>query len=415
MQFVRQRFPTSLRPSPSSPRFALAITAALTLATLAPAHAQDKDKVKIGFITDMSSLYADVEGKNGAIAIQMAIDDFGGKLLGKPIELLTADHQNRADIAASKAREWIDTQGISLVFGGTNSATALAMAKVAQEKKRVFIDNGAGSSALTNEQCSPYTVHYAFDTVALAKGTGSAVVEGGGKNWFFLTADYAFGHALEADTTKIVEAKGGKVLGSVKTPLNAGDFSSFMPQAQSSKAQILALANAGGDTVNAIKAARESGLTKSMKLAGLLVFFSDIHALGLKTTEGMQFTVPWYWDMNDSSRKFADAFMAKTQRRPSEIQAADYSATMNYLKAVEKSGTLDADKVMATLKGMKIDDFFGSGYIREDGRYVHDMYLMEVKSPAESKGPWDYYKMVKKLPADQIWTTKAESKCQYWR
>ena len=324
---------------------ALALCAA-ALAT--PALAQ-QDKVRIGFITDMSSLYADVEGKNGAVAIQMAIDDYGGKLLGKPIELLTADHQNKADIAASKAREWIDTQGISLVFGGTNSATALSMAKVAQEKKRVFIDNGAGSSALTNEQCSPYTVHYAFDTVALAKGTGAAVVEAGGKSWYFVTADYAFGHALEADTTKIIEARGGKVLGSVKTPLNASDFSSFMLQAQNSKAQILGLANAGGDTINSIKAAREFGVTKDMKLAGLLVFFTDVHSLGLKNTQGMQFTTSWYWDMNDASRKFADAFMAKTQRRPSEIHAADYSATMNWLKAVEKAGTLDADKVMATL------------------------------------------------------------------
>ncbi len=400
------------RSSPSALSASL-LSMALAAAFAAPALAQEK--VKIGFITDMSSLYADVEGKNGAVAIQMAIDDFGGKVLGKPIELLTADHQNKADIAASKAREWIDTQGISLVFGGTNSATALAMAKVAQEKKRVFIDNGAGSSALTNEQCSPYTVHYAFDTVALAKGTGGAVVDTGGKSWFFVTADYAFGHALEADTSKIIEARGGKVLGSVKTPLNASDFSSFMLQAQNSKAQILGLANAGGDTINSIKAAKEFGVTKNMKLAGLLVFFSDIHSLGLKNTEGMQFTAPWYWDMNDASRKFADAFMAKTQRRPSEIQAADYSATMNYLKAVEKAGTLDADKVMATWKGMKIDDFFGQGYIREDGRYVHDMYLMQVKSPSESKGTWDYYKIIKKLPADQIWTTKAESKCQYWR
>ncbi|MDO4591768.1 MAG: ABC transporter substrate-binding protein, partial [Comamonadaceae bacterium] len=249
-------------------------------------HAQNKepDVVKIGFITDMSSLYADVEGKHGATAIQMAIDDFGGKVLGKPIELLTTDHQNKADIAAGKAREWIDQQNISLVFGGTNSAAALAMAKVATEKKRIFVDNGAGTSALTNEQCSPYVVHYAFDTVALAKGTGKAVVENGGKSWFFLTADYAFGHALEADTTRIVQANGGTVAGSVKTPLNASDFSSFMLQAQNSKAQILGLANAGGDTVNSIKAAREFGVTKNMKLAGLLIFFSDIHSLGVKNT-----------------------------------------------------------------------------------------------------------------------------------
>lgn len=381
------------------------------------AHAQFKepDVVKIGFITDMSSLYADVEGRHGATAIQMAIDDFGGKVLDKPIELLTADHQNKADIAASKAREWIDQQNISLVFGGTNSATALAMAQVATEKKRVFVDNGAGTSVLTNEQCSPYIVHYAFDTVALAKGTGKAVVENGGKTWFFLTADYAFGHALEADTTKIVEANGGKVLGAVKTPLNASDFSSFMLQAQNSKAQILGLANAGGDTVNSIKAAKEFGIDKAMKPVGLLIFFSDIHSLGVKNTAGLQFTTSWYWDMNDESRKFADKFMAKTKRRPSEIQAADYSATMNYLKAVEKAGTLEADKVMAAWKDMEINDFFGKGRIRPDGRYAHDMYLMEVKSPAESKGTWDYYKLVKTLPAEEVWTTKEESKCQYWK
>ncbi|MFZ7311566.1 ABC transporter substrate-binding protein [Comamonas jiangduensis] len=381
----------------------------------AQAQFKEPDKVKIGFITDMSSLYADVEGKHGATAIQMAIDDFGGKVLGKPIELMTADHQNKADIAASKAREWIDQQDISLVFGGTNSATALAMAKVAQEKKRIFVDNGAGSSALTNEQCSPYTVHYAFDTVALAKGTGKAVVEAGGKSWFFLTADYAFGHALEADTSKIVNANGGKVLGAVKTPLNASDFSSFMLQAQNSKAQILGLANAGGDTVNSIKAAKEFGITSNMKLAGLLVFFSDIHSLGVKNTEGMQFTAPWYWDMNAESRAFADKFMAKTKRRPSEIQAADYSATMTWLQAVQRAGTLEADKVMAEWKSKPIKDFFGEGMIRPDGRYAHDMYLMEVKSPAESKGTWDYYKIVKKLPAAEVWTTKEESKCQYWK
>ena len=381
----------------------------------AQAPFQEPEVVKIGFITDMSSLYADVEGRHGATAIQMAIDDFGGKVLGKPIELLTADHQNKADIAAGKAREWIDQQHISLVFGGTNSATALAMAAVATEKKRVFVDNGAGSSALTNEQCSPYVVHYAFDTVALAKGTGKAVVDNGGKRWFFLTADYAFGHALEADTTKIVQANGGTVVGAVKTPLNASDFSSFMLQAQNSKAQILGLANAGGDTVNSIKAAREFGITKDMKLAGLLIFFSDIHSLGVRNTEGLQFTTSWYWDLNDASRQFADKFMEKTKRRPTEIQAADYSATWNYLQAVEQAGTLEADKVMAAWKSTELNDFFGKGRIRPDGRYAHDMYLMQVKSPAESKGVWDYYKLVKTLPADEVWTTQAESRCQYWK
>ena len=391
----------------------LALVAAMGLAAASAAQAQDK--VKIGFITDMSSLYADVEGKNGAVAIQMAIDDFGGKVLGMPIELLTADHQNKADIAASKAREWIDTQGLTMVFGGTNSGTALAMAKVAQEKKRVFINNGAATSALTNEQCSPYTVHYAFDTVALAKGTGAAVVDSGGKSWFFLTADYAFGHALEADTSTVVKAKGGTVVGSVRHPLNASDFSSFLLQAQNSKAQVLGLANAGGDTVNSIKAAKEFGIGKSMKLAGLLIFYSDIHSLGLRNTEGLQFTTSWYWDLNDETRKFADKFMEKTKRRPTEVQAADYSATMNYLKAVEAAKTVDADKVMETWRGTKMNDFFGSGSIRGDGRYVHDMYLMQVKAPSESSGTWDYYKLVKKLPGETVFTTKAESKCALWK
>ncbi|WP_313562705.1 ABC transporter substrate-binding protein [Diaphorobacter nitroreducens] len=377
------------------------------------AHAQDK--VKIGFITDMSSLYADVEGKNGGVAIQMAIDDFGGKVLGKPIELLTADHQNKADIAASKAREWIDTQGLTMIFSGTNSGTALALAKIAEEKKRVMINNGAASSALTNDQCTPYTVHYAYDTVALAKGTGGAIVDGGGKSWFFLTADYAFGHALEADTSKVVKDKGGTVVGAVRHPLNASDFSSFLLQAQNSKAQILGLANAGGDTINSIKAAKEFGIGNSMKLAGLLIFFSDVHSLGLRNTEGLQFTTSWYWDLNDETRKFADKFMAKTKRRPTEIQAADYSATMNYLKAVEAAKTTDADKVMEAWRAMKMNDFFGSGYLRADGRYVHDMYLMQVKSPSESKGTWDYYKLIKKLPGEQVFATKAESKCALWK
>ena len=395
--------------APSASLLALALTAAFA----APAMAQEK--VKIGFITDMSSLYADVEGKNGAVAIQMAIDDFGGKVLGKPIELLTADHQNKADIAASKAREWIDTQGISLVFGGTNSATALAMAKVAQEKKRVFIDNGAGSSALTNEQCSPYTVHYAFDTVALAKGTGGAVVDRGGKDWFFLTADYAFGQALESDTTKVIQAKGGKVLGSVKHPLNASDFSSFLLQAQNSKAQILGLANAGGDTINAIKAAKEFGINKTMKTAGLLVFLTDIHSLGLKNTEGLLHTTSWYWDMNEESRKFANKFFAKTKRMPTDVQAGNYSAVMTYLKAVEAVKTTNADKVMAYLKSTPISDFYAKGSIRPDGTYAHDMYLVEAKKPSESKKPWDYLKVLQTLPADTVWTTKAESKCALWK
>ncbi|ART52516.1 ABC transporter permease [Acidovorax carolinensis] len=387
----------------------------LGAAGLAASAVHAQDKVRIGFITDMSSNYADVEGKNGALAIQMAIDDFGGKVNGMPIELLTLDHQHKPDIAATKAREWIDTQGLTMLFGGTNSGVGLALAKVAQEKKRVYFVNGAGASALTNEQCSPYTVHYAYDTVALAKGTGGAIVEQGGKSWYFLTADYAFGASLEADTSKVVKENGGTVVGGVRHPLNASDFSSFLLQAQNSKAQILGLANAGGDTINAIKAAKEFGINKTMKMAGLLVFVTDIHSLGLKNTEGLLLTTSWDWNLNDQTRAFGRKFFAKTKRMPTDIQAADYSATMTYLKAVQAVKTVDADQVMAKLKSTPIDDFYAKGSIRADGRFVHDMYLVQVKSPAESKEPWDYYKVVKKLPGDQVYTTKAESKCALWK
>ena len=395
--------------------FALSVLSAAMAFGVGAAHAQATDKVRIGFITDMSSLYSDVDGKGGVTAIQMAIDDFGGKVNGMPIELLTADHQNKADIAASKAREWMDTQGLSMLIGGTNSGTGLAMAKVALEKKRPFIAIGAGSSALTNEQCSPYTVHYAYDTVALAKGTGGAVVDQGGKSWFFLTADYAFGQALETDTANVVKAKGGTVVGAVRHPLNVPDFSSFLLQAQNSKAQILGLANAGGDTVNAIKAAREFGITKTMKMAGLLVFVSDIHSLGLKNTEGLLLTTSWDWNLNDESRKFGNRYFEKMKRMPTDIQAADYSATTTYLKAVQALKSTDSDKVMAHLKSTPIKDFYAQGTVRPDGRFVHDMYLMQVKSQAESKQPWDYYKVVSKLPGDQVFTTKAESKCALWK
>ena len=393
-----------------------ALALMLGAAGLATSAVQAQEKVKIGFITDMSSLYSDVEGKGGATAIQMAIDDFGGKVLGQPIELLTADHQNKADIAASKAREWIDTQGVTMVFGGTNSGTALATAKVAQEKKRVYFNNGAGSSALTNEQCTPYTVHYAYDTVALAKGTGGAVVDSGGKSWFFLTADYAFGHSLENDTSAVVKAKGGTVTGTVRHPLNASDFSSFLLQAQNSKAQILGLANAGGDTINSIKAAKEFGINKTMKTAGLLVFLSDIHSLGLKNTEGLLHTTSWYWDKDDESRKFANQYFAKMKRMPTDVQAADYSATMTYLKAVAAVKSTDADKVMEYLKKTPINDFYAKGgVIRPDGRMVHEMYLVQVISLAESKKPWDYLNIVKKIPGDQVFTAKADSKCALWK
>ena len=393
----------------------VAAAVATALLVLGASVAQAQDKVKIGFISDMSSLYAEAEGKGGAVAIQMAIDDFGGKVNGMPIELLSADHQNKADIAVSKAREWIDTQGLTLLFGGTNSATALAMAKVAQEKKRVFMVNGAGTSALTNEQCTPYTVHYAYDTVAMAKGTGSAVVSRGDKNWFFLTTDYAFGHAIEADVSKVVKENGGTVIGSVKTPLNTSDFSSFLLQAKDSKAQVLALANAGGDLISSVKSAREFGITKSMKMVGLLVFLTDVHSLGLKNTEGLLLTTSWDWNLNDASREFGKRIFEKMKRMPTDLHAADYSATMTYLKALQAAKTVDADTVMDTLRKTPIDDFYAKGTIRADGRFVHDMYLMQVKSPAESRQPWDYYKVVHQLKGEDVFTTKAESKCSLWK
>ena len=377
----------------------------------ASAMAQDSGPVKIGFITDMSGLYADIDGPAGGEMVKWAAQDFGGKVLNRPIEVLTADHQNKADVAASKAREWFDKDGLSMLVGGTSSGTNLAMAQLAKEKKRPFISIGAGSARLTNEDCSPFTVHYAYDTVALAKVAGGALVKAGSKSWFFLTADYAFGQSLEADASTVVKANGGTVVGSVKHPLSASDFSSFLLQAQSSKAQILAMANAGGDFTNAMKSAKEFGVNKTMKIAGLLVFINDIHSLGLANTEGLQLADSWYWNQDDASRAFAKRFFDKYKRMPSSLQAADYSATMNYLKAVKQAGTTDGEKVMSTLKSMKFDDFYTKGSIRKDGRMIHDMYLFEVKSPKESTTPWDYYKLVAKVPGDQAFTSPADSKC----
>ena len=397
------------------------LSAACALATTvlfgSSAQAQiSGDVIRIGFITDLGGLYADIDGPAGAEAIRMAIAEMGGAVAGKKIELLVADHQNKADIAAAKAREWFDTQGLDMLVGGTNSGTALAMAKVAAEKKKPFIVVGAASSALTNDQCTPYTVHYAYDTTALAKGTGNAVVKSGGKSWFFLTADYAFGAALQNDTSSVVKAAGGTIVGSVKHPLSASDFSSFLLQAQSSKAQILGLANAGGDTINSIKAANEFGITNSMKLAGLLVFINDIHSLGLKTTQGMYLTDSWYWNRDPEARAWSRKFFEKFKRMPSSVQAGDYSAALTYLNAVKAVGSDDADKVLAQMKKTKINDMFAKGgFIRDDGRMVHDMYLMQVKTPAESTEPWDYYKVVETFKGETAWTTKAESKCALWK
>jgi branched-chain amino acid transport system substrate-binding protein len=392
----------------------LSTVSAVTLALSAmagQAAAQDTQPFRIGFITDMSGPYQDTDGPGGLEAIKMAVEDAGGSVLGRKIEVLSADHFNKADAAAAKTREWIDKDDMKMLIGGVNSAAGLAMNKIIADKKRVYFNIGAGTARLTNEECTPYTVHYEYDTVALARGTGSAVVAQGGKSWYFLVADYAFGHSLFNDTAEVIKAHGGQVLGSVKHPPTASDMSSFILQAQASKAQVLGLANAGSDTVNSIKAAHDFGLTKNMKIAGLLMVINDIHGLGLPVAQGLLMTDSWYWDKDEPSRKFANRFFAKMGKMPSTHQAADYSATANYLKAVKAVGSDDADKVMAELKKMKLNDFYSKGYIRADGRYIHDMYLMQVKTPAESKKPWDYLKIVSTIPGEEAFTKVAESKC----
>ena len=396
---------------------ALAVSAALVAATAAYAQqakpgAISGDVVKVGVLTDMSGLYSDLGGQGSVEAAKMAVADFGGKVLGKNIEVIGADHQNKADVGAQKAREWFDQQGVDMITDALNSAVGIAVTKVAGEKKRILMDVGAASTRLTNEDCNPYTVHYAYDTYALANGTGNAIVKQGGKSWFFLTADYAFGHSLESDTANVVKAGGGTVAGAVRHPLNAADFSSFLLQAQASKAQIVGLANAGGDTINAIKAANEFGITKNQKLAGLLVFITDIHSLGLPTTQGMFLTDGWYWDLNDETRKFGRRYFDKMKKMPTMVQAGVYSSTLTYLKAVAAAGTDNADAVMAQLKKAKINDMFAkNGYIRADGRMIHDMYLMEVKKPAESKYPWDYYHVRATIPGEQAYQPLSLSRC----
>ncbi|MER1940261.1 MULTISPECIES: ABC transporter substrate-binding protein [unclassified Castellaniella] len=393
------------------------LSAALAVAGLGfglSAHAAgiSDDVIRIGFITDMSGVYGDVDGNGGADAIRMAIADMGGEINGKKIELLAADHQNKADIASARARDWFDTQNLDMLVGGTNSATALAMAGVAAEKKKPFIAIGPGSSLLTNDKCTPYTVHYAYNTTALANGTGSAVIREGGKSWFFLTADYAFGHSLEQDTAKVVKANGGTVVGEVRAPLSTTDFSSFLLQAQSSGAQVLGLANAGGDFINSVKAAKEFGITETMKLAGLLVFINDINSLGLDNTAGLYLTTPWYWNQSDDSRAWAKKFFDQHNRAPSFLQAGDYSAALNYLKAVKATGTDDGDKIMEYLKSHKINDMFTkNGYIRKDGLMMHSMYLAQVKRPDQSKAPWDYYNIVRELPAESVYGPESASTC----
>jgi branched-chain amino acid transport system substrate-binding protein len=393
---------------------ALLMSAALAGLASAPALAQQfsGDAVKIGVLTDLSGVYSDFGGAGAVEAARMAVQDFGGKVAGKPIEVISADHQNKADVASSKAREWYDTQGVDLITESLNSAVALAVSKVATEKKKMQMVTGAATSRLSNEDCGPYTIHYVYDTYALAQGTGAAVVKAGGDTWFFLTADYAFGHSLEKDTGDVVKAAGGKVLGAVRHPLSASDFSSFLLQAQSSGAKVVGLANAGADTVNSIKAAFDFGLTPKQQLAGLLTLVTDVHGLGIEQAQGLYTTEAWYWDQNDETRAFAKRFFEKIKKMPNSNQAGVYSAVTNYLKAVQAANTDESDAVVKQLKATPINDMFvKNGKIRQDGLHVHDMYLFQVKAPKDSKYPWDYYKQVATVSGNQAFQPLEASRC----
>lgn len=391
---------------------AVALSTLLAFST-APAKAQiSDDVVRIGVLADMSGIYNDLSGKGAVEAVRMAVEDFGGTVLGKKIDVIFADHLNKADVGAAKAREWFDTGVVDLINDLANSGVALAVAAVAKEKKRHIIVNGASNMGITNAVCSPYAIHYAYDAYSLAHGTGKTVVEQGGKTWFFLTVDFAFGIGLEAQVSEVVRANKGRVVGAARHPLATTDFSSYILQAQASKAEIIGIASTGADAVNAIKAAKEFGATKNQKLAALLLWIEDVHSLGLENAQGLLLTNAWYWDMNDDTRKFAQRFMKRVGKMPNMAQAADYSSTLFYLNAVKEAGTDDPDKVSAKMREMKINDMFTkNGYVRVDGRMVHDMYLWQVKTPAESKAPWDYLKPVATIPAEQAFQPLAQSTC----
>ncbi len=371
------------------------------------------DAVKIGVLNDQSGLYADFGGTGSVLAARMAVEDFGGMVLGKPIEILSADHQNKVDLAASTARQWIDVDGVDAFADLTNSAVALAIQNLARERDRIALFSGPATTRLTNEDCSPNGFHWTFDTYSQAIGSARAIVQEGGKEWFLLVADYAFGHSMAADLTAEVTSKGGKVVGQVRHPTGTSDFSSFLLQAQGSKAPIIGLANGGLDTVNAVKQASEFGITEGgQKLVGLVIVITDIHAMGLKGARGLIATTAYYWDRDEGSREFAKRFEAQTKRKPGMVQAGVYSSVMHYLKAVKAAGTDEAKAVAAKMREMPVDDFFAKGgKIRADGRLIHDMYLVEVKSEKESKGPWDYYKVLRTIPGDQAAMPLEQSKC----
>ncbi|MHC2255432.1 branched-chain amino acid transport system substrate-binding protein [Bradyrhizobium embrapense] len=387
----------------------LAAVAACSLMLAAPAMAQG---VKIGILNDQSGVYADYGGKYSLEAARMAVEDFGGEVLGQKIEIVTADHQNKPDLATAIARRWYEVENVDMITELTTSSVALAVQELSKEKKKIDIVVGAATSRISGDACTPYSFHWAYDTRALAVGTGGALTEAGGDTWFFLTADYAFGYALEKDTSDIVASKGGKVVGSVRVPLNSSDFSSFLLQAQSSKAKIIGLANAGLDTTNSIKQAAEFGIVRGgQKLAGLLMTLSEVHGLGLEAAQGLVLTEGFYWDHDDASRAFSERFFKRTSRMPSMIHAGTYSATLSYLKAVKAAGTKDSEAVAAKLKELPVDDAFAKGKVLANGRMVHDLYLFEVKKPSESKKPWDYYKQLAVVPGDKAFFTAKESGC----
>ncbi|MCB8837011.1 ABC transporter substrate-binding protein [Aurantimonas sp. VKM B-3413] len=392
---------------------AISAFALLALAGAAAAQVSD-DTVKIGVLTDMSGVTADATGQGSVTAARMAVHEFGDTVLGKPIEVVFADHQHKPDVGLPIAREWYDEDGVDVVVDVPNSSVALAVQSLAKEKKKLVLFSSAGTTALTNEQCSPYGFHWTYDTYGLSHGTASAVAKSGGDTWFIVASDYAFGHQLQKDVTDVVEANGGKVLGAVRHPLNTSDFASYLLQAQASGAKVVALANAGGDTTNALKQAAEFGLTQGgQSLAAMLLFVTDIHGLGLENTQGTYLTTGSYWDMNDKTRAWSEKFAAQMNgAKPSMLQAGVYGSVLHYLKAVKKAGTDDADKVAAAMREMPINDAFTeNAHIREDGHVIRDMYLAKVKSPDASKGPWDLLEIVHKIPADQVVWPLSESKC----
>ena len=389
------------------------LTASVMLVTTSAAMAQNTAPLKLGAVLDMSGLFADITGPGSETAAKMAVEDFGGEVLGRKVQIVVADHLNKSDLAANFTREMFDNQNVEAIVDVAGSATALAAAEMARTRGKIIMFNGPGAVRLTNEACGPYIVHYTYDTYALASVTGLATVKRGLNSWFFLTADYAFGQELERDTSNIVTKAGGKVVGSVKHPINTSDFSSFLLQAQSTKASVIGLANAGGDTINAIKQAAEFGLTQSgQKLSPLLAFISDIDSVGLETAQGLLLAEAFYWDLNDETRAFAKRFMERTKRAPTSAQAGVYSSVTTYLNAVKKAGTTDSAAVMKVMKDTPINDMFAkNGRIREDGRMVHDMYLFEVKKPSESKARWDYYKLLGTVAGNDAFQPLDQSRC----